>query len=890
MATLAVVHEAPSQRRSYRVSSPAAVTIAGVRYHTKDWSVGGFRIEVSPAEACKIHTGKCPEGAHCAIVGARLPIEFSLDFQGFDISFPASAEILRTSGNSLAAKFVDLGDRETEMLRYFTSCILSGETTPVGHMLTRIDRPVTPVSAEPKPEPPKMERKRYARRITTAGLYLVAGVFVGGFILLALAGAIFRFRVDTAVVSTALDQIVSQDVGKLAEVLVQPGARVQAGQPLFRVESEMVMRDVQVAREELDEARIALGEMQARRQQEAHKLEAYQTISRDQLEVAKARVLTLTAERNEAKAEFERAKKLFDYGLIAAQLFDSHKASLEKHEALVRQAMAEQKIAETSIETTNGGSFFSGNFLVGDLATLTTDEAAARERVTTAQKALDQRLSRVAERIYRAPYDGVATRVFKSAGTTVDRGEALVILRRTSAEPYIDAYLTQNEAGYVEAGTRGTAFIPALNKRYPVQVASVDRTAGFLKEMETPRLVQPQYSWRGVKERSAYAKVSFAGVAPAELATLSPGLPVHLDLPKTHDLPALIRVVHAASADPRGRETEPARAPRLWPAGSPLFTGAASKISDPQFQNIRRAVLDAADRALRLSPAPVEILHSAGVTDKSDPAFQQSRRAFDDSDHFALLALAWSLTGRSDYLDAARNIAHAWGAVNRPTGQPIDETRLDGFLWGIDLLGANVDDPAVTAWLERWQAAARAWRFGPKTEYNNHKTHHLKILLMLDKLLGRNNEYQKDLRDAEDHLKANLANADGSSLDYHERDALHYHVFDLEAWEEIALVTGCCGATVDRAFAFLRTAALEHPEHQEFSKSTAPIDRKRAAAGFEYAQAHAYDFQKAARAIFSYATLPGRRVDPALYRAAEQGRQANNLFYEARQYLWQSQQ
>ena len=152
------------------------------------------------------------------------------------------------------------------------------------------------------------------------------------------------------------------------------------------------------------------------------------------------------------------------------------------------------------------------------------------------------------------------------------------------------------------------------------------------------------------------------------------------------------------------------------------------------------------------------------------------------------------IPGRSDYLDHARSIVHAWAGLNQPTGQPIDETRLDGFLWGLDLLRGKGDDPAVTAWIERWHASARAWKFGPKTEYNNHKTHHLKIVLMLDKLLARDADYRKDLRAAAEHLKVNLANPDGSSLDYHERDALHYHVFDLEAWEEIALVTGCCGA------------------------------------------------------------------------------------------------
>src|SRR5262249_37893300 len=162
---------------------------------------------------------------------------------------------------------------------------------------------------------------------------------------------------------------------------------------------------------------------------------AYQTISWDQLELARARVVAATAQRDAERTDFERARQLFDWGIIAAQQVDSQRASLERHEALVRQAIAEQKITETSVETTNQGSFCSGNFLVGDLGRLAADEGAARERVAAAEKALEQQFPRVAERTYRAPYDGMVTRIFKSAGTTVDRGEALVVLRRSGSAP-----------------------------------------------------------------------------------------------------------------------------------------------------------------------------------------------------------------------------------------------------------------------------------------------------------------------------------------------------------------------------------------------------------------------------------------------------------------------
>jgi hypothetical protein len=115
---------------------------------------------------------------------------------------------------------------------------------------------------------------------------------------------------------------------------------------------------------------------------------------------------------------------------------------------------------------------------------------------------------------------------------------------------------------------------------------------------------------------------------------------------------------------------------------------------------------------------------------------------------------------------------------------------------------------------------------------------------------------------------------------------MHYHIYDLEAWNEIALVTGCCEDRIDRAFAFFETTMRNDPKHVEFAKTTAPIDRKRAEAGFDYATAQPYDTHDAARAIFSYATCSGRKVDRRLWQTAMEGEARKNLFYLARYYVW----
>lgn len=333
------------------------------------------------------------------------------------------------------------------------------------------------------------------------------------------------------------------------------------------------------------------------------------------------------------------------------------------------------------------------------------------------------------------------------------------------------------------------------------------------------------------------------------------------------------------------------QASRLWPASSPVFGADAAK-SLPL--SVFERVLEAAHKAERMPPAPVRIIHSAGVTDQSSPEFAASRRAFQDADDFLFLAMAYRLTGKSGYRESALAIVNAWAEVNQPTGQPIDETRLETFLWGLDLLGPEADNAPVRAWLERWSAATHAYSFGAKTESNNHMTHHLKIALMLDKYLGRTADYERDLAAALRQEKVNLASADGGSLDYHQRDAMHYHIFDLEAWTEIALITGCCGSSIDRAFSFFEKQMSEHPGHIEFANSTAPIDAKRASGGFEYAKAQPYDLRKASRAIFAYATLVrdsratgGGSVPAAIWEAAASGATHSNLFYEARYYLWQ---
>src|SRR5205807_8542900 len=113
------------------------------------------------------------------------------------------------------------------------------------------------------------------------------------------------------------------------------------------------------------------------------------------------------------------------------------------------------------------------------------------------------------------------------------------------AAPYVDAFLTQADAGQIATGTRATAVITATGKRYAVQLQTVDRTAGFLKDMQTPKLQEPAFQWRNADDRSAYARLTFVGLTPSELASISPGLPVSVTFSiKRSFLPEWLAAMH----------------------------------------------------------------------------------------------------------------------------------------------------------------------------------------------------------------------------------------------------------------------------------------------------------------------------------------------------------
>ena len=84
---------------------------------------------------------------------------------------------------------------------------------------------------------------------------------------------------------------------------------------------------------------------------------------------------------------------------------------------------------------------------------------------------------------------------------------------------------------------------------------------------------------------------------------------------------------------------------------------------------------------------------------------------------------------------------------------------------------------------------------------------------------------------------------DGTSLDFVQRDALHYHVYDMSAWIMIADFTPCLldangKRDIEAGLSFLKPYYLGEKQHQEFVNTRVQEDRDRGRAGDVTFQAH----------------------------------------------------
>ncbi|MES2460043.1 MAG: alginate lyase family protein [Armatimonadota bacterium] len=272
--------------------------------------------------------------------------------------------------------------------------------------------------------------------------------------------------------------------------------------------------------------------------------------------------------------------------------------------------------------------------------------------------------------------------------------------------------------------------------------------------------------------------------------------------------------------------------------------------SDPEARALFAAFTETANDALKDTPNPIAIIQSEGKLAK-DPVKIRTQASLRDMPKIAALGWAAAVQEKpvSDpsnaYARKAKEFILAWADTNQSQGNPINDTKLEPLLVAYDLtrtVFTPEEQARVTTYLRQMVKEGEKTRISnPGSARSNWNSHRLKVTGLIAFLLQDPVLIKGAIEGYRRQVDENLL-PDGSSTDFHHRDALHYHLYDIEPLLTLAIAARRNGTDL-YSYRSPSKASLAHSTewlipycdgsktHAEFVNSKVSFDQKRAASG-----------------------------------------------------------
>ena len=242
--------------------------------------------------------------------------------------------------------------------------------------------------------------------------------------------------------------------GRIAEMFVEEGDRVEAGTALAHLDPESLENERAVAAADL-----------ATRQADLRRLEAGMRPA--EIRSAEARVIEARASQRSAEETARRQETLFANGAVSQQ-------SATESRARAEETRARLHVAEAALNLAREG------FRAEDVDAGRAALEAAEARLRTAE-------TRLADATLKAPSAGVVLARVREPGAIVQQGETAFTLA-LDRPLWVRAYVQGEDLARVVPGAEAEVWTDAApDRRYRAQVGFVSPTAEF-----TPRTVQTE--------------------------------------------------------------------------------------------------------------------------------------------------------------------------------------------------------------------------------------------------------------------------------------------------------------------------------------------------------------------------------------------------------------
>jgi RND family efflux transporter MFP subunit len=340
--------------------------------------------------------------------------------------------------------------------------------------------------------------------------------------------------------------------GKVIEVLIEEGMRVEEGAVLARLDDTEAKAQLALARAQLAAARSQVAEIRAQleqaerehdRQRDIFDRQAQLATARAQLAAARSQMAEVQAQVEQAEREHERQRELFERQLVAAQALDAARAQRDTLRAKLATAAEAIRVAQESAAVAEVNAAQALDTARAQRDMLRAKLVSAGETISVAQESVAVAEVQVANTVIRAPFSGMVVAKAAQPGEMISPISAGGGFTRTGIGTIVDMdsleiQVDVNEAfiNRVKAGQPVEATLNAYpDSKIPAEVIAIiptaDRTKATVKvrialKRKDPRIVPDMGVRVGFLER---LPADQSGGGPTRTGVLVPAEAVRPD-------------------------------------------------------------------------------------------------------------------------------------------------------------------------------------------------------------------------------------------------------------------------------------------------------------------------------------------------------------------------
>jgi membrane fusion protein (multidrug efflux system) len=459
---MSVSFEANSKRRFHRVTVPLIVRLGEVSYKASNWSVGGFQIDD--------YQGELQPGTECDVT-------VLLPYSEFSVHLPIRARVARREGSTLGCAFINLTPAQHAALHHLVEAALEGRLGDLGETLGALQMPLT--SAEKKLVEDTETSNLQAMRMR---LIPKTVLYVGSFTLLlaAILGVMYYLlstvRVPDGVVLGNLVSVAVNSPGRISQIPVKEGRKVEAGAPLFVVENREIEAALQAAETKVKTVEAERMAAQSLVDQEKTRIRLYSEITPHQIARTESLTRQIEARLRSARNELARRETLVKERIGSQSELDLAQSAVDALNAEQEDSRLQQLIAQINAKAINDGLFFDGKEIQGRLKELEESLAVRDSRLAEARQELAAARLRYQDLTVKAPAAGTVYSILHSVGENVSTATPVVALDAGGAFAAV-GNVAADEAVKVKPNLPVKVFIPTMDLRLTGRVVQIGQQA-----------------------------------------------------------------------------------------------------------------------------------------------------------------------------------------------------------------------------------------------------------------------------------------------------------------------------------------------------------------------------------------------------------------------------